>query len=228
MQELQYPVEGMVDCRLLPIIGANYYPACTGIRDDAQDESACTLSKSYASYTYRLLKQKSTIGINKQALLCIDKYQAVLQESVCTAIVHLLHDIKKVTVQKSHICTVTRVLIANPMLASIESKLKCLEDLPTSERVVPCRATLAEQYGLVFPPTRFRAMLIRLGEHVKWRVSVASSIAAALIIQTFTERILDTAIILCVDARKRRITTEHVMDALRTPRKKGLLFLNSL
>lgn len=218
MQELVYPDEGMADFRLIPIVGDGFFP-CT-----LADVDQGSPSKSFVSYTYRLLKLRSSVGINKQALQYIDRYQGVLQESVCAAIVHLLHDIKKVTVQKSHICTVTRVLIQAPILGLIEKKLECLEKLPSSERVVPCRATLSEEYGLVFPPTRFRAMLMRLSKQVKWRVSVASSVAAALIIQTFTEWILDAATVLCVNAKKKRITLEYVVDAMRTAKKDGLLF----
>lgn len=195
----------------LPLLLPSYYPT------ELIQKARVNVPKTYISYTYRLLKQRKSIGINRQALVYINQFQVYLQEALCSAIVHLLWDTKKVTVQEHHLRTAIRVLAKNPVLLDIESRIDLLAGLGgLPDSAIPRRTVLADQYGLLFPPSRFRVVLLKISGRVKWRVSVVSSVASATAVQVFTEHVLYHAERGCLEAKKRRITVEHVQRALKS------------
>lgn len=196
---------------LLPYISTSYYPQEAFCHPKALRLSKTTDPiqwKSYNSYTYRLLKMISCIGINKLALECINRLQMQFQDKICTTIVHILLDTRMVTVRDRHVRTATRALFVKPGLQFVEDSVGHNCD------VVLTRAVAVGEHRLVFPPSRFRAVLLRVGGNTKWRVSVTSAINSAMVMQVFTQCILSEAAKICIYAKKRRITPDHVSSAM--------------
>lgn len=200
---------------LMPVLFIRYYPREGVLRTQRPQQQQPVLYKTYNSYTHRLLKRMGTTGINKHALELVNNCQKKILDRVCKTIVHLLSDTRTVTIREEHIRTAARVVLPKRLLDKVDPRIEMVCHLD------PChygRQSLDRQCGLLFPPSRFRHAIAHADEllaHVKWRVSVASSIAAAVLLQTFTEMLLATAIACCTSARKRRIVPCHVMEAVR-------------
>lgn len=208
VDSLTYAADAVPFPALLPLLLPSYFPDTCRVWKVTH---TLNTPKSYISYTSRIVKEKSRFGINRQALDYINEIQSCFQTLVCSAVVHLMCDTKKVTVQEQHIRTTARVLLTDPLLSLAERRLDMLAGLKSlSDNIMPRRTALVEQYGLIFPPSRFRDTLLRINAEIKWRVSVASSVATATIVQVFTEFLVDHVISACQETQKRRITVDHV------------------
>jgi hypothetical protein len=216
MEHLLYPIHMCLvtlAC-LIPVLRSEYYPLHVydlNTRRAANRVNSAVI-KNYYAYTQRLLVRICDVGINKVALRVINQHQLSFQEKICKTAIRLMLDNKIVTIRERHLRVVASVLVVEPTILTINDRLDKVRDVGQKN---PGRSLLDEHSGLLFPPSRFRTYMNQADS--KWRVSTASAVASAILVQVFTEMILLEAARLCRLNKKRRIIPEYIHLAMLSP-----------
>lgn len=217
--QIHYPLYAYVAltiAHLLPCLWPAYYPA-DAFPDAAEGQLVKSLPpKPYTAYTHRLLRRICDAGITKPALEEMNAYIHHFQHRICAAVANLLQDSHIITVRENHILVVSRVLLSRDradLVAEKVAQTRLQAQRQSSETQNSLKHTL-RRAGVVFPPSRFRNCIQQSHPHIRWRVSVGSTVASAVMTQHMVETVLQEASKICTNSSKRRIAPEHIHAAV--------------
>lgn len=213
--ELTYPRHALAVAMAfaIPYILPSYYPDMASLHDLARSDNTST--KTYASYTSRLLKMISTTGISRNALEYINELQMQINRKLCSAVVHVLKDNRMVTVRDSHVMKAVYALIRQPELKQLQDRLALVKQhIASYNDNITVKTVMVDGMPLVFPPSRFRTTLLNMTDGAAWRISVTSTILSTAVVQILSVLIIKASIAQCNATKKKRITEDHVYKAL--------------
>lgn len=212
--ELTYPRYALAVAMAfaIPYMLPSYYPDTESL---ILDNNYIIPTKTYTSYTSRLLKMISTTGISRNALDYINDLQVQINRKLCSAVVHVLKDSRMVTVRDSHVMKAVYALIRHPELKELQARLAFVKQQIASDNDFTVKTIVVDNMPLVFPPSRFRTTLLNMTDGAAWRISVTSTILSTAVVQILSVLIIRASVAQCNAAKKKRITEDHVYEALR-------------